>query len=141
MKRYVFPYEIKRYVTGLFLAVIFAVLLAIISSLIDNSPMPWPRLRDNIILSIVIFVPLLTICSLVRHYWLPMVILIFITASFNTFVLLNWMPYPVNMSIWNKLWVVVSINFKMILVYVIEGVYFQQYCKRVCCLPENKLGG
>lgn len=137
----VFPYDPRKYAAGLILAVILGVFLLVILSLIDSSPMSRPRLRDNIEFYVVIIVPLLTICSLVRHYWLPMVIFVSINVAYGIFVMLNWMPYPANMSVWSKLWIVMFTNVKMILIYVIEGVFFQQYCKRVCCLPKNKLGG
>ena len=141
MKRYVFPYQPAKYAAGLILAVILAELLLVILSLIDGSPMSRPRLHDNIILNIVIFVPLLTICSLVRHYWLPMVIFVSINVAYGIFVMLNWVPYPVNTSVWSKVWAVVFVIVKIIIQCVSMGVFFQQYCKRQCRLTENTQGG
>ena len=141
MKRYVFPYEIGKYAKGLILTVLLGVFLFLIISLIDGSPIFLLRVRDIVKSYVVIIIPLLIIGSLIRYYWLPMVIYILITAAYTSFVMLNWVPYPVNTSVWSKMWDVVFVIVKIIIQCVTVGVFFQQYCKRQCRLTENRQEG
>ncbi len=139
--KFAFPYEIKKYIEGLILTVILGVLIFFIISLIDGSPISLVRLRDMVKSYVVIIIPLLILGSLIKYYWLPMVIYIFITIAYTSFVMLNWVPYPVNTSVWSKAWVVVFSIVKILIQCVSMGVFFQQYCKRQCRLTVNRQGG
>ena len=139
--KFAFHYEIKKYIEGLILTVILGVLIFFIISLIDGSPISLVRLRDMVKSYVVIIIPLLILGSLIKYYWLPMVIYIFITIAYTSFVMLNWVPYPVNTSVWSKAWVVVFSIVKILIQCVSMGVFFQQYCKRQCRLTVNRQGG
>ena len=139
MKHNVFPYQPAKYVVGLILSWIFGFIVSMIVAFAQNDNwFPVRRVVEVLKAAFICLVPMLVICSLVRRYWLPVIIMLLGVNLVSLFVMLYWIPVPPRTTLMMHIWSSRSFLIGSLFNYLLPAAFFQQYCKWVCSLPVNQ---
>ncbi len=136
-----FRYDVTKYIAGLLFSVLTSVIVSLICDVICGESIFILRIEHTVVFTFSLLVPLLVFCSLAKNYWTPMLIFLAINYSFAAYVVLVLVPKPLNTTLFQHLLRCWTYLVDPIVVACLPAAFFQQYCKWVCCLPENKPGG
>ena len=96
LAEYQFPYEPAKYVAGLMLSILISVIISLIGIAAHNEPIFLLRIEQVVKYTMIVLIPVLVLGSLVKYYWIPMLVYLVIVTSWSLFIILVLMPKPVD---------------------------------------------
>ena len=141
LAEYQFPYEPAKYVAGLMLSILISVMISLVGFAAHGEPIFALKIEQVIKCTMIVLIPVLVLGSLVKYYWIPMLVYLVIETGWSLFVILVLIPKPVDATASQMLLRSWDTLIGPIFACGLPATFFQQYCKWVCCLPENKPGG